>query len=287
VTDGHIEQTGKNPMSSSQHTAGSEGRILARNEGGVATVTISSPSRRNAFTMAMLQDFRRAVEAQLADPACHVLVLRGAGGFFCAGGDINDFRAMLHLDSLARLHTFRVMIENWVNPVILALRAAHQPVVAVVQGACAGYGLSLALASDCVIASDDAVLSTAYAGIALPCDGGQSLLLTRAIGERRARELMWSARRVDAHEAHALGLIEQVVTEEELDAAVAAHVARLAHGPRHALAEIKRLLTGPAEVLATQLAAEAQAFARCAATMDFVEGVTAFAERRPPVFQGR
>jgi 2-(1,2-epoxy-1,2-dihydrophenyl)acetyl-CoA isomerase len=265
----------------------SEGRITSTLDDGVAVIVIDHAARRNAFTVAMLQDMRRAVETQLADARCRVLVLRGAGGFFSAGGDINDFRAVLHLDAPARLDTFRALIENWVNPTILALRKAHQPVVSVVQGACAGYGLSLALASDHVIATDDALFSTAYTGIALPCDGGQSVFLTRAVGERRARELMWSARRVGAPEAHALGLVEQVVPVARLDAEVQALTSRLAHGPRHALAEIKRLIEATSPSLDAQLAAEALAFARCAATMDFVEGINAFAERRTPVFHGR
>lgn len=261
----------------------SEGRITSTLSDGIAVIRFDNVARRNAFTIAMLQALRGEVESRLADPACRVLVLRGEGGFFSAGGDINDFRQTLQLDAPARFDTFRALIENWVNPTILALRAAHQPVVSVVQGACAGYGMSLALASDLIVAAEDAVFSTAYTGIALPCDGGQSAFLVRALGERRARELMWSARRVDAAEARSLGLVEQVVPVAGLDAAVQATVARLANGPRHALAEIKRLLDPS---LAPQLAAEALAFARCAATMDFVEGINAFAERRVPVFRG-
>jgi 2-(1,2-epoxy-1,2-dihydrophenyl)acetyl-CoA isomerase len=268
-------------------SAAQAGQILSRCDEGVATITISSPARRNAFSVAMLQDMRRAVEACLADPGCRVLVLRGADSSFSAGGDLNDFRSMLHLDAPARLATFHALIEHWVNPVILALRTAHQPVLSVVQGACAGYGLSLALASDCVLAAEDAVFSTAYTGIALPCDGGQSMFLARALGERRARELMWSARRIDAPEALALGLVEQVVPVSGLQAAAQARIEQLAQGPRHALAEIKRLLDVAAPALEAQLAAEALAFARCAATMDFAEGVAAFTERRTPAFHGR
>ncbi len=264
----------------------SEARINSSLRDGVAVIEIDNVARRNAFTIAMLQSLREQVNMRLGDPACRVLVLRGAGGFFSAGGDITDFRTTLHLDAPARLETFRALIGNWVNPVILALRAAHQPVVSVVQGACAGYGMSLALASDVVIAAEDAVFSTAYTGIALPCDGGQSVFLSRAIGERRARELMWSARRVEAREALALGLVEQVVPVASIDEAAQARIARLVDGPRHALGEIKRLIAGTGPSLEAQLAAEAEAFARCAATMDFVEGVNAFAERRTPSFKG-
>ncbi|MEK7883740.1 enoyl-CoA hydratase/isomerase family protein [Methyloversatilis sp. NSM2] len=268
-------------------TSNDSGRILTTLERGVATLTMSRPSRRNAYTTAMMQSLREAVERVLPDPECRVLLLRGEGGSFSAGGDVHEFSQSLPLDAPARLATFRALVENWVNPVILALRHAHQPVVAAVRGDCVGYGLSLMLASDIAIAADDAVFSTAGIGLAQPGAGGQSHFLVRALGERRARELMWSARRFDAHEAKALGLVERVVTVAEFDDAVEAEVERLASGPRHGWAEIKRLLNTSGQPLAQQLADEAVAFGRCAATQDFAEAVTAFVARRKPKFEER
>ena len=119
-------------------TPNDSGRILSTLERGVATLTMSRPSRRNAFTTAMMQGLREAVEKVLPDLACRVLVLRGDGGSFSAGGDVHEFSQSLPLDPTARLATFRALAENWVNPVILALRVAHQPVLAAVRGDCVG-----------------------------------------------------------------------------------------------------------------------------------------------------
>lgn len=266
-----------------------DGRILTRFDGGVATLTMSRPARRNAYGAAMMRALRRAVGAVLSDPACELLVLRGDGASFSAGGDVHEFAESLALDVAARQASFEALVADQVNPVINALRAAPQPVVAAVRGDCVGYGLSLMLASDFAIAADDALFSTAGIALAQPGAGGQSAFLSRALGERRARELMWSARRFDAHEAQALGLVERVVPVADFEAALAAEVTRLVHGPRHAWAEIKRLLNTAGDAaaqqsLANQLAAEAAAFGRCAAGSDFAEAVEAFVARRKPQF---
>lgn len=273
-------------------TGSTQGRILARLDNGVATLTMSRPARRNAYTAAMMRSLRGAVTAALNDPTCKVLLLRGDGASFSAGGDVHEFAESLALDVTARQASFEALVAEQVNPVIVALRAAHQPVVAAVRGDCVGYGLSLMLASDFAIAADDAVFSTAGIALAQPGAGGQSAFLVRALGERRARELMWSARRFDAHEAQALGLVERVVPVADFDAAVDAEVARLAGGPRHAYAEIKRLLNASLEqaggrTLVDHLADEAAAFGRCAASGDFAEAVESFISRRKPIFGQR
>ncbi|MDP2867331.1 enoyl-CoA hydratase/isomerase family protein [Methyloversatilis sp.] len=267
-----------------------DGRILTRFDGGVATLTMSRPARRNAYTSAMMRALRLAVDAVLADPACETLVLRGDGTCFSAGGDVHEFAQSLALDPAARQALFEALIAEQVNPVILALRAAHQPVIAAVRGDCVGYGLSLMLASDFALAADDALFSTAGIALAQPGAGGQSAFLSRALGERRARELMWSARRFDAHEAKALGLVERVVPVADFEATLAAEVTRVARGPRHAFSEIKRLLNNAGngaagQPLADQLSAEAAAFGRSAAGDDFAEAVRAFVARRKPQFR--
>jgi len=272
-----------------QTDAGGDGRILTRFDGGVATLTMSRPSRRNAYSTAMMRALRLAVGEVLADPACEVLVLRGDGACFSAGGDVHEFSQSLALGPAARQASFEALVAEQVNPVILALRAAHQPVIAAVRGDCVGYGLSLMLASDFAVAAEDALFSTAGIALAQPGAGGQSSFLSRALGARRARELMWSARRFDAHEAKALGLVERVVPVADFEHALDAEVSRIARGPRHAYAEIKRLLNAAGDgaagqPLADQLAAEAAAFGRSTAGADFAEAVQAFVARRKPQF---
>ncbi|MBL8470215.1 MAG: enoyl-CoA hydratase/isomerase family protein [Rhodocyclaceae bacterium] len=255
---------------------------------GVATLQLNRPAQLNALSSEMMQGLRAAAEQATADPSVHVIVIEGAGSHFMAGGDIREFHSHLHLDAAARLETFRAMIEQWINPAIAALRNAPQPVIAKVRGACAGFGLSLMLACDLALAAEDAVFTTAYAQIALAPDGAQSWFLPRIAGSRKAAELLLLSERLSAAQALELGLVNRVVPGADLDAAVAAIAARLANGPRQAYAEMKRLLQSTAtSTLAEQSSAEALAFARCAATGDFTEGITAFLDKRKPSFKGR
>jgi 2-(1,2-epoxy-1,2-dihydrophenyl)acetyl-CoA isomerase len=254
---------------------------------GIATLTLNRPQQLNALSVDMMQALRRAVERAVATSDAHVIVIRGAGEHFMAGGDIRDFDANLGHEPLARLQTFQGIIEQWINPTIMALRQTHQPVVCAVRGACAGFGLSLMLACDLALAADDAYFSTAYSAIGLSPDGGGTFFLPRAVGSRKAAELMLLADRVDARQALDLGLVNRVVPAGDLDAEVGRLAERLSAGPRHAYGEIKRLIhASQSNDLAAQLAAEGLAFGRCSATRDFAEGVRAFLEKRKPFYSG-
>ena len=198
-----------------------------------------------------------------------------------------DFARHFHLSPQARLVEFRAMIERLINPTVEILQGLDQPVVAKVRGACAGFGLSLMLGCDLAVCADSAKFTTAYSAIGLPADGGMSYLLPRVVGRRKAIELLLLGDRFDAAEAVRLGLVTRSVAAEVLDAETDALVRRLKQGPRHAYAEIKHLLASALDgQLESQLQSEAEAFARCGAGADFVEGVNAFLEKRKPVFKG-
>ncbi|MBS1137639.1 MAG: enoyl-CoA hydratase, partial [Proteobacteria bacterium] len=192
----------------------------------------------------MMQALRLGAERVVADTAVQVIVIRGAGEHFMAGGDIKDFHAHLRLDPPARLQAFQAMIEQWINPTVLALRRAHQPVIGAVRGACAGFGLSLMLGCDLALAADNAYFATAYAHIALSPDGGGTWFLPRIVGQRKAAELLLLSERVSAQQALELGLINRIVPLADLEAETARLAERLKNGPRHAYGEMKRLLAG-------------------------------------------
>ncbi len=262
--------------------------VLTEIRDGIATVTLNRPQQLNALSVEMIEQWSSAAQRVVADEAVQVIVIRGAGEHFMAGGDIRDFHARLGLEPLARLQAFQAIIERWVNPAVLALRGAHQPVVCAVQGACAGLGMSLMLGADLVLAAENAYFSTAYASIGLSPDGGGTWFLPRIVGTRKAAELMLLAERLSAQQALELGLVNRLVAPDRLEEQTQQLALRLKSGPRHAYGEIKRLLNRVGTLdLAGQLQAEAESFARCSATDDFAEGVSAFLAKRRPDFCGR
>ena len=249
---------------------------------GVATITLNRPQVLNALDARMIVELRAACERAEHDAAARAVVLRGAGPAFLAGGDVAFFRA-----NLARMPALVREGGAELNHAILALRRAPKPVLASVHGAVAGAGLSLAAAADLAIAAEGTKFTVAYSKIGTSPDGGATHYLPRLLGARRALELMLLSDAVDAQTALRLGLVNWVTSLEQLGAETEAIARRLALGATLALGEIKRLVNeSPDQPLAAQLEAEVEAFARCAGTHDFAEGVTAFVEKRKPVFRG-
>ena len=254
---------------------------------GVAKLTLNRPAQLNALSVEMMQDLYDAARRLRDHAEVEVVVIEGAGDHFMAGGDLRDFARHFDQNANARLITFRAIIEKHINPTVEILQNLPQPVVAKVRGACAGFGMSLMLGCDLALCADNAKFTTAYSSIGLPADGGMSYFLPRIVGTRKALELLLLADRFDAAEAQRLGLVNRVVAADELDAETARLLERLKSGPRHAYTEIKRLLaTTLDDKLESQLQSEAEAFGRCGATGDFVEGINAFLEKRKPSFRG-
>ena len=253
---------------------------------GVATLTLNRPEALNALSFEMMEALSEATAQLSRRDDLRVVVVTGAGNHFMAGGDLKDFAGQLHLSPESRIATFRATIEQHINRSVEAFAALRVPVIARVHGACAGFGLSLAMGCDMVVAADTAYFTTAYSSIALSGDGGVSWFLPRIVGRSKAFELLL-ADRFDAAEALRLGIVNKVVPLAELDDALAKLVGRFLRGPRDTYAEMKRLLgQSPDQSLDVQLQLEAEAFARCAARPDFDEGVNAFFEKRKARFNG-
>ena len=262
----------------------SDAPILVSRDGAVATITLNRPSALNALDLSMVDALIPATTRVAADPAVRVVVVRGAGPHFMAGGDIRTFARELHRPPAERTREFTHLVER-VHIVVEAIARMDQPVIARVHGAVAGFGMSLMNACDLAIAADDAYFAAGYRQIGITPDGAGSVALARIVGQRRALEILLLGGRFDAAQALALGLVNRVVPAADLDAAVASVAKTLAEGPRKALAATKRLVRASLDrTLSQQLLAEAQSFGALAGGDEFVEGVNAFLAKRPAQF---
>ena len=258
------------------------GAVLLTIEGGVAEIRFNRPKVLNALNLDACTALLAACEKLVNATDVRAVVLSGEGSSFMAGGDLGQFR-----DSADRPAFARQILEP-LNAALLILDELPLPVIAAVQGAAAGAGASIALAADLVIAAEDAKFIMAYARVGTSLDGGSTWALPRLIGLRRAMEMALLAEPVGASQALAMGLINRVVPSGELHTETMALARRLAAGPTAAYGRTKRLLrdSGTQEY-AVQLKAELEAFAACAATSDFSEGLAAFFAKRTAVFRGR
>ncbi|MBV8563249.1 MAG: enoyl-CoA hydratase/isomerase family protein [Actinobacteria bacterium] len=246
-------------------------------EGAVQTITLNRPDKLNAFNGAVHAGLREGLK-QARDPEVRAVVITGAGRGFCAGQDLTEFGEMPDVGAGLRA-TY--------HPNVLAIRALEKPVIAAVNGVCAGAGLSLACACDIRIASDAAFFVPGFVGIGLVPDSGGTFFVHRLLGAPRAFEWMSSNRRLTAAEAHAWGLASEVVEADAFEARVAEYAAELAAGPTRAIGMTKRLFdNADTATLEEQLELEAQLQAVAAASEDFAEGVAAFIEKRPAQFRG-
>lgn len=262
-------------------TPGSDDQALhCWREADVVHMRFNRPQALNAIDLPMACAFEQACGNLLRETGVRVVVVSGAGRAFMAGGDLVAMRA----DPVG---ITRELITH-MHAGLKTLSAVQAPVVAALQGAVAGAGLGIALACDIVIAADDARFNVAYPRIGASPDCGTSFGLVRAVGLRRAMAMALLSEPLDAAQALQWGLVNQVVPAASLPQALTDLIGRLAAGAPVALARVKRLLHGAAQRdFAAQLDAEAEAFADCARSLDFVEGMAAFMQRRAPSFQGR
>ena len=252
--------------------------------GAICVLTLNRPDRLNALTVQVAQDFKGAVHEAL-ESGGRVIVLTGAGRAFSAGGDLREMQEIGGRDG--RVEAFFDEPLRVLNESILLIRRAPVPFVAAVNGVASGGGCNLALACDVVIAAESAKFNQAFIKIGLVPDCGGTFILPRLVGWKRAAELMFTGDLITAQRAAEMGMINSVAADGELMSQVMAMAEKLAHAPTAAIGRIKQLLDASANNdWPSQLDLERQAQIESGKTKDFVEGVSAFLEKRPPRFVG-
>ena len=259
--------------------------LLASRQGRVLVLTMNRPASRNALSLAMVEALQQQLAMAAADDRVGCIVLTGASGAFCAGGDV---KAMAASDAV-QTHADKVRQQRDVHRSTSGmLFSMSKPTIAAVNGAAAGAGLSLALACDLRTMSSETLMMTAFAKVGLPGDFGLTYFLTQVAGTAKARELFYLSDRIPAAEALRLGLTNWVFKPSVLMDETMALASRIASGPSVALGLMKEnlnhaLLGTPEECLNL----EATHHIHCTTTHDHQEATAAFVEKRTPVFEGR
>ena len=255
--------------------------ILFSQQGSIGTMTFNRPEVYNAMNEELILAMRDVTAEIGASKTLRVLILKGAGKAFLAGGDVGLFYKQR--DGMQGIKP----MGDALHAGIKNIRNMPFPVIAQIQGACAGAGLSVAMAADFAIAAEGAQFNTAYTKIGLSPDGGSTFFLPRYVGMKRALELTMLADMFDASAAASMGIINRAVPADVLEQEVAALAERLSNGATQAFARAKKLINQSfITPIDKQLDDEMAYFAECALTNDFKEGVTAFVEKRKPKFTG-
>ncbi|WP_201591157.1 enoyl-CoA hydratase/isomerase family protein [Psychrobacter fozii] len=252
----------------------------------IATITFNDPKSLNAFGTPLKNGVLKALGEADADDQVRVIILQGAGGNFSSGGDIKEMLSE-GLDKDIISSKLKGMVEG-AGEVSLKLRNIHKPIIAKLEGAVAGAGMNLALTCDFRIAADNAKFVQAFVNIGLIPDAGGIYLLNQLVGAAKTTELVMLGDKLKAADMARLNLVNSVVGADELDASVQALANRLSQLPGKALASMKHMLNVHAFMgLNEALDMEVEQQTMMAKTDDFIEGVTAFVEKRKPVYQGK
>jgi 2-(1,2-epoxy-1,2-dihydrophenyl)acetyl-CoA isomerase len=252
--------------------------VTTSRDGAVLTITLNRPDVYNAFNQALHEALHEAL-TEASAPEVRAVVITGAGKGFSAGQDLREFRALSG--------SIRDSLEQSYHPNVRLIRSLEKPVIAAVNGAAAGAGLSLACACDVRIASESATFVPGFIGIGLVPDAGGSWFVHRLLGYARAFEWMTSNRRLDAGEALAWGLVSEVIPADDFATRTAEIAARWAALPTRGVGLTKRLFDHAEDAdLERQLMLEAELQQAATGSADFTEGVAAFLEKRPPSFSG-
>jgi 2-(1,2-epoxy-1,2-dihydrophenyl)acetyl-CoA isomerase len=267
-----------------QSSTSPAGAVLLDITDGVATVTLNRPDAMNALDIATKNVLLATLLRVAQDPAVRCVVLTGVGRAFCVGQDLRE-----HIDLLSnRDESLWSTVPEHYNPIVELLSTMNKPVIAAINGVAAGAGASFAFAADLRIIVDTGGFNLAFAGIALSCDSGASWTLPRLIGTAKAKELLMFPRTVPAPEALELGMVNRVVSAQQLPAAVRELARTLAAGPTLAYGSIRRSVAFSAgHPLSESLAQEADQMALTGASADHAAAVAAFLAKEKATFHGR
>ena len=256
--------------------------FFVEKEGAIATLVLNRPERLNALLPTLVLSFPRAIEDVRKDDAIRVLIMTGAGRAFCAGGDVG---------TKGKDKTYQELSQRWsrflIGPVAISLRNLEKPTIAAINGAAVGAGVSLFLACDITIASENAKFGLAFVKVGLVPDAGATYFLPRKVGISKAIELMCTGDMINAEEAERIGLVSRVVPQDKLMEEVRELAEKLAKGPPIAIGLIKRAAYKSLDNnLEQQIDFEDYAQSLCFKTEDHKEGARSFMEKREPDFKG-
>ncbi len=257
--------------------------IIRETEGAVGILTLNSEANLNAYNLDLGREFLSHVYDLSGDGKIRCVVITGAGKAFSAGGDVKFM-----VEAAQSEGEMMRMLIAYLHGTITEIRRMGKPVISAVNGIAAGAGIGLALSADLVYASRDASFHLAYQNIGLTPDGGATTFLTKQLGYHRTMELMLTGKPLMAEEAKSLGLVNSLFEGEELMGAVREIAQKISCGPTLAFSRGKELFQKAfMEHMETQLELERQNILKQSETRDFIEGIRAFVEKRPPRFEGK